>query len=312
MIAALLFEVNYLWAAMKAKGTGKIEDRPDLSGKLETGLEYDSNIFQKKTLEESDLIWASSISLNYRPDQIRWSALVVHNQYLDNSELSYSFYEIGVERPFGEKDYGSIFVQVSPTAPLDKDESFGPPISLESYGFTAIYDRDFTRFWNSGLSFSYDRIDYNEIFNAKDTHLVKIGFPQFLRVDRTWRFSINLTLESGFASGGLVPSGIGFRQDDISFRANVFSLQSSYPVTPLSRVRVRYRIRKKTYTTNNIGDEIHFNRKDTNHQLLVGLRHRANPKMTLRTRLRHIWRESTDPFVEFDEVTFSFSAAYRF
>lgn len=306
---AIFFMASPLRAELPEKGGGEAQDRPLLSGEIQTGLEYDSNIFQGKTQEESDLIWVSSLSLNYRPDLIRWSALAVHNQYLDSSELSYSSFEIGAERPFGEKDYGSFFVQVSPSAPLDKDESVGPPISVGSYGFSTLYDRDFTPSWNIGLSFSYDRLNYNETFNAKDTDLVKFGIPQFIRIDRTWRFLIDYTFETGSARGGRMPSG---RQDDISFRANVFALQASYPVTPMNRVRVRYRIRRKTYTTDNINDGLHFGRNDTNHQILVGLRHRANPKVTLRTRLKYLWRDSNDPFVEFDEVTFSASAAYRF
>ncbi|MFQ5579809.1 MAG: hypothetical protein ACE5FZ_04290 [Nitrospiria bacterium] len=314
-ISAVFSQGKPSWAKSPSKGKGGEADRPRLFGEIQTGLEYDSNIFQDNIQEESDMVWVSSLTLNYRPDLVRWSTLAAHNSYLGNSELSYSFFEVGADRPFGKKDYGSFFVQISPSAPLDKDESIGPPVTLGSYGFSAIYDRDLTRTWNSGLSFSYDQLNYNATFAAKDTKLFKVGFPQFIRPDRTWRFLVDLSLESGQARGGRVPSSTapgGFRQDDISYRADVFSLQASYPVSHLSRLRVRYRVRRKIYTTNNTNDLFHFNRKDTNHQFLVGLRHRSSPKVTLRFRLKYLWRESTDRFVEFDEVLLSFSAAYRF
>jgi len=311
-ICFVIFQVSPSWAELPEKS--ETEDRTLLSGVIEIGYEDDSNIFQEKIEEESDRIWLTTLSLNYRPDLIRWTVLAVRNQYVDNPELSYSFFEMGAERPIGERGYGNFFVQASPAAPLDKDESLGPPISVRSLGISALYDRDFSPFWNVGLSFSYDRLIYNELFRAKDTNLVKIGFPQFIRLSRSWQFFVDAIFEAGTARGGAVPSAIdptGFRRDDISFRAKVFSLQTSYTITPLSRVRLQYLVRRKTYTADRNVDPLHFGRKDTSQQFHAGLAHQTNPNITLRARLRYLWRESTDTFVEFEELILSFSIAYR-
>ncbi|MFQ5543864.1 MAG: hypothetical protein ACE5FY_05885 [Nitrospiria bacterium] len=311
---AVLFSMTAIpsHADTPVHGDGEVQKNSPWSGDFETGIEYDSNIFQAKNQRESDLIWISALYFDYLPEKIRWTGLAVRNQYLDNSELSFSFFEIGAERFFGSRDYGRFALQVSPSAPLDKDESVGPPISLGSIGFYTSYDRDLKPWWNTGLSISYNRINYNARFDAKDTNVVKIGFPQFLRLNKIWRFMLDYAFQTGSARTGRVPTLNGTRPDDISFRANILSLQASYLLNSSTRVRISYRHRSKTYTTNNIDDLFHIDRKDNNHQVLLGLKHRMNPKVTLRTRVKYLWRDSTDPFVEFDEVTLSVSAAYRF
>ena len=291
---------------------GKEESKnPSWSGEIETGLAYDGNVFQEKEGAESDIIWESSLYLAYRPGQIRWSGLATFNRYLDNSELSYEFYELGAERPFGEKNHGNLFLQLSPPAPLDKEDPSFPLITLGSYGFTARFDRDLSPWWNTGLSFSYDRLNYSDAFDAKDTDVVKIGFPQTFRLKTGWRFLVDYSFEEGFARGGTVPSG---RPDDISYVAHAAAFQAGYQWAAPVSIRLRYRIRSKTFNTDlpKETEPIHSGRSDTSHALLAGLRYQPFPNVVVRARSQLLWRNSSDPFVEFNEWIHGLSVSYLF
>lgn len=308
--------VALLLAASPARGTSpseeeKVETRSPWSGEIETGLAYDGNVFQEKEGAESDVLWESSLYLAYRPGQIRWSGLAAFNRYLENSELNYEFYEIGGERPFGEKNYGSLFVQLSPPAPLDKEDPSFPLITLGTYGFTARFDRDLFPWWNTGLSFSYDRLNYSDAFDAKDTDVVKIGFPQTFRLKTGWRFLADYSVEEGFARGGTVPSG---RQDDISYVAHAAAFQAGYQWAAPVSIRLRYRIRSKTFNTGlpKETEPIHSGRRDTTHTLLAALRYQPFPNVIVRARSQLLWRDSSDPFVEFNEWIHGLSVSYLF
>lgn len=289
----------------------KVQTQPTWSGEIETGLAYDGNAFQEKNGAESDIIWESSLYLAYRPGIIRWSGLATFNRYLKNRELSYNFYEVGAERPFGEKNHGSLFAQLSPPAPLDKEDPSFPLIELGSYGFTALLDRDLSPWWNTGLSFSYDRLDYSNAFDAKDTDVVKIGFPQTFRLKTGWRFLVDYSFEEGFARGGTVPSG---RQDDISYVAHAAAFQAVYQWAAPVSIRLRYRIRGKTFNTDlpKEIEPIHAGRSDTGHSLLAGLRYLPLSTVVVHARSQLVWRDSSDPAVEFSEWIHALSLSYLF
>lgn len=285
------------------------------TGEIETGLIYDSNVFQAKSKIESDLIWESAFSLAYRPRKTRWSGSAVLNRYLQIQELNYSFFEIGGERPFGEKYYGSLFLQFSPPASLDKEDPTLPTIELGSAGFTAQIDRDLTSWWNTGLSVTYNRLDYNADFDAKDTDLVRLGLPQTFRPALSWRLSIDYAVEAGSAKGGAVPiDGEAVREDNASYRAQAGGVQISYRFGSPLTVRLRYRVRQKVFTTDLPEDvePIHAGRRDTNHLLLIGLRYQPFPKILIRARSEYLWRNSSDSAVEFKETLYAASLAYFF
>jgi hypothetical protein len=280
-------------------------------GEVETAFVYDDNIFQDNKERESDVIWVPTVSLTYRPRVVRWSGSATHYRYLRNGALNYSFYEAGAERPFGEKSYGSLFLRFSPPAALDKEDPTAPTITLRSAGWAADFDRDLFPWWNAGLLVSYNHLDYNDSFNAKDTDIFKIGSPHVIRLGIPWRLRLDYSFENGSARAGTVPSG---RRDDISYQAHAGSIQLSYQHSPSVTGRIQYRIRRKTFTTD-LPEEvepIHAGRRDTQHRIQASVRYRPFSRLLFRFQSEYLWRTSTDPVVEFNEAVQTVSVAYLF
>ncbi len=305
--ASLLFITTSPLVAQTVAAQGKDQVKT-LWGEIETGLQYDSNILQTKNNEESDVIWESIISLAYRPDEVKWSGRAVFNQYQENDELDYSFFEIGGERPFGTQDYGSLFFNLSPTAPLDKQDPTRDPFELGSYGVSASFDRDTASLGNIGLALAYTKLDYESPFDAKDTDIISLGPSLFYRINDFWTFYSEYTYEWGDARTGTIPGGF---RDDISYQAHALSLKIIHPLSTKTRIRLRYRIRKKRFTTGS-DDTFHADREDTNHSLYGELQHSPIKHLLLISRAEYRLRDSTDTFVEFDENRFTFSIAYQF
>ena len=286
------------------------EERP-WWGTVETGFIFDNNVLGTKAEKESDRIWESMLYLAYQPDQIKWSGRAILDRYQKNDELSYETYEIGAERLFGERDYGGIFLYLSPTAPLDKQDPNREPFSLGSHGFTLLADRDTDRWGNIGLAFSYARLDYQAPFDAKDTDLIAFGPSLFYRIDDQWSLDIEYTYETGAAAGGTIPGDSGGVEDDISYQVNALSLKVTRLLSDKTGIRLRYKIRRKRFTADD-RDPVHAGRRDTNHFFYAEIEHRLSEEFLLLGRLERIWRRSTDSFVEFNENRLAVSAAYHF
>lgn len=281
------------------------------AGEIETAFVYDNNVFQDQQERESDAIWVPTVSLSYRPQVIRWSGSATFYRYFRNKVLNYTFYEAGAERPFGEKSYGSLFLQFSPTAALDKEDPTVPTITLGSAGWTADFDRDLLPGWNAGVRISYNRLDYNDSFNAKDTDILKLGSLHIFRMGIPWQLRLDYLFENGSARGGTVPSG---RRDDISYQAHAGSIQVSYRHSPSVAGRIQYRIRHKIFTTD-LPEEvepIHAGRRDTQHRIVASVRYRPFAPLLFRFQTEYLWRISTDPLVEFNEAVQTLSVAYLF
>jgi len=281
------------------------------AGEIETAFVYDDNVFQDNKERESDVIWAPTLSLAYRPQVTRWSGSATHYRYLRNGALNYSFYEAGAERPFGEKSYGRLFLQFSPPAALDKEDPTVPTITLRSAGLTADFDRDLYPWWNAGLLFSYNHLDYNDSFNAKDTDIFKLGSPHVFRLGIPWRLRLDYSFENGSARAGTVPSG---RRDDISYQAHAGSIQLSYRHSSSVTGRIQYRVRHKVFTTD-LPEEvepIHAGRHDTQHRIQASVRYLPFTRLLFRFQSEYLWRVSSDPAVEFNEAVQTVSLAYLF
>lgn len=313
-IAAVLGFVLLATGSHAEEGTISGETEPKKQawgGEIETAFIYDDNVFQDKQERESDVIWAPTLSLTYRPQVVRWNGSATHYRYLRNGALNYSFYEVGAERPFGEKNYGSLFLQLSPPAALDKEDPTVQTIRLGSAGLTAEFDRDLSLWWNAGVLFSYNRLNYNDSFNAKDTDILKLGSPHVFRLGIPWRLRLDYSFENGSARGGTVPSG---RRDDISYRAHAGSIQLSYRHSASVTGRIQYRIRHKVFTTD-LPEEvepIHAGRRDTQHRIQASLRYRPLTRLLFRFQSEYLWRSSSDPAVEFNEAVQTVSLAYLF
>ena len=305
-----LFTASPLWA--QETETNAI--RP-WWGELETGLIYDGNILQDKDQKESDIIWESIISLAYKPDVVKWSGLAIFDQYRKNTELSYSYYEVGAERPFGDRAYASLFLHVSPTAPLDKEDPNRPdraPFSLGSHGISLSADRDSDNWGNMGFEISYTRLDYDAPFDAKDTHIITLKPSHFYRVNDLFNIFTEYSFEIGRARGGTVFGGtVNSRQDDISYNAYAFSLKLTHLVSRKTKVRLRYKIRRKRFTAN-ADDILHDGRKDTNRLLYAQLEHNLRENIQVLGRIDRLWRRSSDSRIEFSENRLMLSAAYLF
>ncbi|HIL35130.1 MAG: hypothetical protein ABGX83_07140 [Nitrospira sp.] len=312
VILTVLFEAPPLRAAPLQKTNKDTRRTSSFYGKIETGITYDSNIFQSKIRDVSDQIWKARVTFTYRINKVRWTGFAIRNQYIDNSELSNTFFMVGVVRPFGSRDFGSLFLRIRPTALLDLEERNSVPLRWKSNGFRTRYSRKLTSLLKVGLSFSYDRLDYTEGFDAKDSDLIKIGLFQNYRFKRSWYLLGEYTFEAGLARGGA--SVDPNFQDDISYRAHVGAVQVSYQWMPSTSIRVRYWIRSKAYTTDLplTVERFHPGRTDTNHLIRVGLRYKATPKVIINTRLMYLWRNSTDPRVKYTKSIYTVSASYQF
>lgn len=281
------------------------------AGEIETAFVYDDNVFQDNKEQESDVIWVPTVSLTYRPRVVRWIGSATHYRYLRNGALDYAFYEVGAERPFGERSYGSLFLQFSPPAALDKEDPTVPTIALGSAAGTVYFDRDLSPWWNAGALLSYNHLDYNDSFDAKDTDIVKIGSPHVFRIGILWQLRLDYSFENGWARGGTVPSG---RPDDISYQTHAGSVQLSYRHSPSVTGRIQYRIRHKIFTTD-LREEvepIHSGRRDTQHRIQGALRYRPFSRLLFRVQSEYHWRTSSDPAVEFNEMVQTVSIAYLF
>lgn len=280
-------------------------------GEIETAFVYDNNVFQDNKERESDIIWAPTVSLSLRPQVVRWSGSATFYRYFRNQALNYTFYEVGAERPLGEKSYGSLFLQFSPPAALDKEDPTVPTITLGSAGWTADFDRDLYPWWNTGVRISYNHLDYNDSFNAKDTDILRLGSLHVFRMGIPWQVRLDYLFENGSARGGTVPSG---RRDDISYQAHTGNIQLSYRHSPSVTGRIQYRIRRKIFTTD-LPEEIepiHAGRRDTQHRIQAALRYRPLTRLLFRFQSEYLWRTSSDPAVEFNETVQTVSLSYLF
>ncbi len=310
--------------------------QPAWSGKIETGLVFDDNILQEKDNKSSDTIWESSLFLNMQSGEAVFSALAVLNRYRKNTSLNNNFYELGISAPLSEKYYGSAFLNFSPSAPLDKEDADATPFELASQGFNLFIDREMP--WGEmGVFVSWTRLDYNAVFDTKDSKIVALGPSLFYILDTRWTFSADLAFERGRAAGGTIffrcpvlseallracrdlLNDEGFtclvalctRGDDISFRATVFSVQTHYRFSPKAQLRSRYRVRDKRFTADE-DDRIHHGRRDQNHLFFIEAVYKPYSKINLAAQIEKIWTRSSDPFVAFNEQRFSFSIAYYF
>lgn len=292
----------------KAHASHEQIDIASFWGEIETGFLYDDNIFQVKDGKESDMIWESNLSLSYLPKEIKWSARAIFDRYRKNNELNYVYYEVGMERPFGQRNYGSVVLHLSPSALLDKQDPNREPFSLESYGFSATVDRNTDRIGNIGINFSYTRLDYGAPFNAKDTNILSLSPSLFYRMGDYWRFLAEVTYEKGDAQGGFILTDI---PDDISYTALAASFKIVYQVRENTRLRFRYKIRKKRFSTEG-ADAFHKDRNDANHALYAEIQYNPVEKVSVFSRIDRLWRNSNLDFVAFNETRWMLSVAYRF
>jgi len=308
LISAFFFTTSGLIFAETGETPEKNELPKSWLGEIQTGFISDNNIFQAKNNKDSDTIWESMIFMAYQPDRIKWSGRAIFDQYQKNEELSYSFFELGAEQSLGTRDYGMLFINFSPTAPLDKEEANTDPFALASYGFNASLDRDTDDFGNIGISLSYTRLDYDSPFDAKDIDIISFSPSLFYRINNFWVFYGEYSYEVGKADTGTIPGGF---HDDISYKAHAFSLKMSHQLSKKASLRFRYRIRKKQFTTGN-DDSLHVDRKDTNHALYGAHIYSPMKDVFLETRVDYLWKNSTDSFVEYNESRFTVTIGYQF
>jgi len=311
MAITLLFSASPLWA----QSTGEKDPKPrDWWGEIETGLISDSNILQDKNQKESDIIWESILYVATQEGEIKWSGLAIFDRYMRNSELSYENYQLSAERLFGDRDYGQIAINISPTAPLDKqDPGAGEPFALGSQSLRVMADHDTERLGNIGLEVAYTRLNYSAPFDPKDTNIITLRPSYFYRIDQSLSLIASYSYELGDAKGGTLLN----RQDDISYRAHSLSLEAARILSDKMDTRFRYSIRKKRFTANS-SDNIHSGRKDTNHLFQAQISYlpeiETQPEVNIRLfgQFERLWTTSTRSLVEYSENRLTLSVAYSF
>ncbi|VAX33751.1 hypothetical protein MNBD_NITROSPIRAE01-881 [hydrothermal vent metagenome] len=293
-------------------GAQVFDDEPEQSLRrhwsvvLETSLIFDDNVFLEKATKQSDQVVQSGLVLGYERGDIFFSALAVIDRYRENKILDYSYYEIGMETPLdSDRTTGSIFLNFSPTAPLDTAEA-GETFELSSRGLNVFLDHEMS--WGSlGFSFAFSQLDYSRIFDAKDSKITALGPTFFYLLNEIWTLSGDATFERSRAVGGL----IGRRPDDISYRATNLSLQTRYYFSQVLNFRFRYYLRNKNFTTE--VDDIHAGRRDITQ--IIGLYSEIRPSsdFIFRVGFEETWLISeNNPAVEFKARRWLFSAAYSF
>ncbi len=281
-------------------------------GEVTSGLIHDNNILQVDNNKESDVIWESSLFLVYEPKEIEWHALAIFDRYLKNSELSYSYYEIGGQRALSQYNFGGLSLNFSPTSALDKQDPNRDLFSLGSYGFNLFAEHDTAQFGTIAINFSYTRLNYDAPFDAKDSDLITFSPSLFYRINSAWDFFGEYSYSLGKAQRGLIPVGVNQVDfDDISYRANALSLVATHWMSEETRLRFRYKIRKKDFTTD-ASDTFHQGRKDTTYVLYAEVKQRLMKNVSVRGQLKRLWRKSNQAFVDFGENQLTLSATYRF
>jgi len=275
------------------------------SAELETGLIFDNNVFQEKDSERGDRIWTSYLQLAYEKGAVFLSALAIIDRYHDNEVLNTEFYEIGIEAPLGAATSGSLFLNLSPTAPLDKTD-LGPPFELDSRGLNFLLDHEMP-LGRIGFSFAFTQLNYSATFEAKDSAITALGPTFFYFLSENWTVSGDAAFERGRAAGGF----IGDRRDDISYRSTLLSIQTRYHFMAEFNLSIRYHFQKKHFTTK-ANDPLHTGRRDDHRLLRLTAEQRPTPNTTLRAGFEASRLNSTDPSVNFEARRWIFSAAYAF
>ncbi len=304
--------IFFVFSFVVPSGAQVFDDEPEQSLRrhwsvvLETSLIFDDNVFLEKVTKQSDQVVQSSLVLGYERGDIFFSVLAVIDRYRENRILDYSYYEIGMETPLGSgSTTGSLFLNFSPTAPLDTAEA-GETFELSSRGLNVLLDHEMP--WGSlGFSFAFSQLDYNKAFDAKDSQVTTLGPTFFYLLSEAWIVSGDATFERGRAEGGLIAR----RPDDISYRARNLSLQTRYYFSQALNLRLRYHLRNKHFTTK--VDDLHAGRRDTTQ--LVGLYSEMRPfsGFTFRVGSEEIWLFSeNNPAVEFQARRWLFSGTYSF
>lgn len=281
------------------------EPLPVWSLSFETGFIFDDNVFQQKVSKQSDVISESSVFVGYETGTVFLSALLIINRYREHDVLNDSYYEIGIEVPLGVRNTGSLFLNFSPTAPLDKADA-GPPFELASRGFNFILDHEMS--WGSiGFSFAVTRLNYSRSFEAKDSEIIALGPTLFYALTEDWSLSGDAAFERGRAAGGLIDA----RPDDISYRAMVLSFQTRYYFSQGLNLGLRYYFRNKRFTST--VDNTHRGRSDITQGLGFYPEIRIFPSLVFRLGFEETWVISEkNPEVEFRARRGSFSLAYLF
>lgn len=278
---------------------------------LEVGFIVDDNIFQEKEAKTSDVILESSLFLVYEMNEVFVSVLAISDRYTDNDALDYSFYQVGIEGPLGTRNTGSLFLNLSPAALLDKADA-GPPFELASRGLNLLLDHEMS--WGSiGFFFSVTQLTYSVPFEAKNSDVVSLGPSFFYFLRESWVISGDAAFERGRATGGLILDRRtdSVSRDDISYRATVLSLQTRYHFSPRVNARLKYRLRRKNFTTD-LNDPIHAGRWDNSHFLRIEAEVRPFSNITLRAGFEETRVFSSKPEVEFEARRWIFSVAYSF
>ncbi len=311
-IFAAFFLISLLFPdAMVHAKHEKNETRP-WQGEISSGLIFDNNILLVKTDKESDVIWESGLFLAYKPKEISWHTLAIYDRYLSNSELSYSYYEIGGQVALGAYQYGGFSLNFSPTSLLDKQDPNRDLLSLGSYGFNLFAEHDTEHIGTIALNISYTRLDYSAPFDAKDSDLITLSPSLFYRITDVWDFFGEYGYSSGRARRGLIP--VGFNQsafDDISYKAHLLSLMFTHWMPEQTRLRFRYTIRKKDFITGD-ADTFHQGRTDRTHLLSAEIKRRVLENISIRAQVKGLWKRSNQAFVDFSGNKITLSATYQF
>ncbi len=277
------------------------------TGRIETGYVFDDNVFQAKNKTESDLIWESKLALAYFLGEAQISASATFSRYFEQMQLNYEQYEIGLEGPFGDRNYAAAFYSFSPTALLDKTEVDLEPFAFRSDGFELHVDRDFSSKLNLGFVLSLRQLRYNRAFSAKDSQIKSISPTVNYLLNDVLLLSGYYAFEMGRAKGGrTVESAL----DDISYNANIGSVQLSVLSGERSKIRLGYRIERKNYTSES--DPFHRGRKDFNNRLFLSQSYQASKELRLSAEIDRTWHFSTDKTLDYKSLGISLVAAYLF
>ncbi len=310
-IIHVFFLILTLLPVTKASANSKENKARPWWGEVETGLIYDNNILQVDNNKESDVISESSLFMAYQAKAIKWHALAILDRYLDNSELSYSYFEIGAERALSQNYYGNLSLNISPTSSIDKQDPNRPPFSLGSYGLNLLVERDTAKFGTIGLNFAYTRLDYDPPFDAKDSTIYSLSPSLFYRINRSWHFFSEYSYSLGKARRGLIPVGLNLADDDISYKAHSLSLLTVHKLSKKTSLRFRYKIRQKRFTPD-ARDTFHLGRKDTTHSIYAEIKQWLMKGIVVRGRVNRVSKNSNRSFVDFDENLITLSIAYQF
>ncbi len=304
VIFSVFYSVFPVWAQVFDDDPAQILRRP-WSLTIESGFIFDDNVFLEKEAKKSDEILQSNLFLAYERGEAVFSVLAMIDRYRENRILDYRYYEIGMETLLGSGSTGGIFLNFSPTAPLDTVEA-GAIFALSSRGLSVLLDREMP--WGSlGFSFVFTQLDYSTTFGAKDSEVTALGPTLFYEMSESWIVSGDASFEQGRATGGLIAR----RPDDISYRAMNLLFQTRYYFSQIVNFRFRYTLRDKNFTTE--VDDLHRGRRDVTQTL--GFFSEIGPfsDFTFRVGFEKTWLISeNNPAVEFEAQRGLFSAAYAF